>query len=82
MSRSNLSYDIELRKFQQELFRACIAELHGGLGVLTRPLNFDHFTDAKALMLDDTALMEIICTSICRHRTWRHGSIHGPEITT
>ena len=60
MSRSNfLSDNIELREFQQELLGACIAELHGGLGILTRSLNLHNLANAKALMLDGATLMQI-----------------------
>ena len=57
-----LSDNIELREFQQELLGACIAEIHGGFGILTCPLNLHYLANAKALMLDGATLMQIACT--------------------
>lgn len=71
MSRSNFchirecpyceisAYDLELCELQKKLFGARIAELNGGLGILTRALYPDHLANAKALMLDGNTLAEI-----------------------
>ena len=60
MSRSNylLSDNLKLGEFQQQLLGARVAELHSGLGVLTRTLNPDHRSNAKALMFDGGTLAE------------------------
>ena len=47
-----------LRK-KKHLPKTCIAELHGGLGILTRSLNLHNLANAKALMLDGATLMQI-----------------------
>ena len=48
-------HDFEFCKLQQQLFSAQVAELHGGLLVLTTSLYLDDGTYAEALMLDDVA---------------------------
>lgn len=47
--------DLELGKLEEELLGAEIAELNGGLLVLTTSLYLDDGTYAEALMLDDVA---------------------------
>ena len=47
--------DLELGKLKEELLGAKIAELNGGLLVLTTSLYLDDGTYAEALMLDDVA---------------------------
>ena len=74
--------NLELREFQQQLFGARIAELNGGLGILTRALDLHHRTNAKALMLDGHTLTEVRSGGICGHRTWWHGSADRTEIAT
>ena len=54
-----LSYNLEFCEFQQQLFRTCIAEGYGGLGILTRTLNLRHRSHTKALVLYRAALMQI-----------------------
>ena len=44
--------NLELREFQQQLFGARIAELNGGLGILSRALNLYHRANTEALMLN------------------------------
>ena len=53
-----LTNNLELGEFQQQLFGARVAELDGSLGVLARTLDLHHLTNAKTLMLDGAALTE------------------------
>ena len=54
----SLSYYIIFCELQQQLFRAGIPEGHRGLGILARAFHLDNRPDAKALVLNDIALLE------------------------